>query len=169
MGDLILFGPERCVACYACAVACMDQNDVDPSRGESAFRAVFERESVRGGQAVCDYLSVSCMHCEDPYCVKVCPTGCLRKDQETGMTVYDHSVCIGCRSCAQACPFGVPRYNDEGRLLKCDGCHTRLKAGYEAACVRACPHGALSRVSKEAFALSLRRKNEAIMLNLYGR
>jgi anaerobic dimethyl sulfoxide reductase subunit B (iron-sulfur subunit) len=146
----------------------MDQNDIDVSRGETAFRRVFEHESLRGGQAVCDYLSVSCMHCEEARCIKVCPSGCLRKDQETGMTVYDNSICIGCRSCAQACPFGVPRYNDEGKLQKCDGCNTRLKAGYPPACVRACPHGALSYTSKEAYAQSLTQKNENIMLTLYG-
>jgi anaerobic dimethyl sulfoxide reductase subunit B (iron-sulfur subunit) len=84
------------------------------------------------------------------------------------MTVYDNSVCIGCRSCAQACPFGIPRYNALGKLIKCDGCYLRLKAGYPPACVRACPHGALSYITKEEHNRRLKEKNERLMVNLYG-
>jgi anaerobic dimethyl sulfoxide reductase subunit B (iron-sulfur subunit) len=167
-GNLILFSPEKCVACFACAVACMDQNDIDVSKGETAFRRVFEHESLRGNKPVCDYLSVSCMHCEEPRCVSVCPTGCLQKDPDTGMTTYDSGLCIGCRSCAQACPFGIPRFDGNGKVQKCDGCNTRQKAGYLPACVRACPHGALNFATKESFDENLRQKNEKAMLNLYG-
>ena len=52
----------------------------------------------------CEYLSISCRHCADAPCVAGCPTGCLQKDLATGMTVYDRSKCIGCHSCAMACP-----------------------------------------------------------------
>ena len=92
------------------------------------------------------------MHCEDAPCIKGCPTGCLRKDGETRFTVYDASVCIGCHSCAMACPFGAPRFGRDGRLKKCDGCAERVKHGMQPACVRVCPFDALKLYTEDEYA-----------------
>ena len=141
---------EKCSACGACAVACMDQNDIDPDR-ELPFRNVFcvDRRDSAGVESVC--ASLSCMHCADAPCVPACPSACLAKDAETGFTLYDNQNCIGCHSCAVACPFGVPSFNSQGKMEKCDGCSVRLAHGMEPACVRVCPTGALRVYTEEAY------------------
>lgn len=140
MSYSITFDPERCVACGACAVACMDQNDVLVQRGQPPLRRAFATEE--GGHM--GYFSAACQHCEDAPCIPACPAGCLFKDPETGFTVFDTAGCIGCRSCAMACPHGAPAMDLEGRMLKCDGCNGRVKAGLLPACVAVCPFDALS-------------------------
>ena len=84
------------------------------------------------------------MHCDNAPCVLACPVGCLYKDEATGLTLFDNTDCIGCHSCAMACPFGAPAFGADGKMRKCDGCVERLRAGEEPACVRVCPTGALS-------------------------
>ena len=90
------------------------------------------------------YLSAACMHCEDAPCVMGCPTGAITKDGATGVVAVTRELCIGCHSCAMACPFGVPRYDSEEKMHKCNLCSGRVQAGLLPACVRVCPTSALS-------------------------
>ena len=100
MKILFEFDEKKCSACGACAVACMDQNDVDVAAGQEHYRKVYQYES--GDDMVC--ISIACLHCPDAPCVTACPVGCLYKDPATGLTRYDTTHCIGCHSCAMACP-----------------------------------------------------------------
>ena len=56
----------------------------------------------------------SCFHCTNAGCVTVCPTGCL-KYEENGVVSVSPEKCIGCRYCEMACPFDVPRYYGDER------------------------------------------------------
>ena len=117
----------RCTGCKTCELACKDYKNLSP---EVNFRRIYE---YTGGDWQEDngvwhqnvfsyYLSISCNHCEDPACVKVCPSGAMHK-REDGFVVVDESVCIGCRYCHMACPYGAPQFNAEkGHMTKCDGC-----------------------------------------------
>lgn len=153
MKQVMVFDPDRCSACNACVIACMDQNDIDVSAGEVAFRRTYDTElPQKDGAYLCAYLSAACMHCDEAPCITACPVGCLKKDPETGLTIYDNTNCIGCKSCAMACPFGAPRYRkSDGKLVKCDGCHIRVRHGMKPACVRACTFGALDAMTEEAY------------------
>lgn len=142
---------DFCVACGACSVACMDQNDIDPRDGEMAYRLVQQLERKTPEGPVWTYLSMACMHCADAPCVKACPSGCIKKDPETGFTIYDNTNCISCHSCAMACPFGAPRFNKEGKMEKCDGCNERVKAGLKPACVKVCPYLALKLYDEDEY------------------
>ena len=97
------------------------------------------------------YYSIACFHCEDAPCILACPCNCLKKDEETGFTVYDNTNCIGCHSCAMACPFGAPSYGADGKMIKCDGCAERVKYGLEPACVNNCANGALRCIDAQEF------------------
>ena len=138
---------EKCSACGACAIACMDQNDISPQE-ERPFRCVFLRELPKEQDLKhqFQYYSAACMHCNDAPCINACPVGCLYKDPETNLTLFDTTNCIGCHSCAMACPFGAPGFTTEGKMQKCDGCIERIRHGMTPSCVRACPNGALSLV-----------------------
>lgn len=142
MSKHIRFIPDRCISCSACVVACIDQRDIRVEAQEQTYRIVQQMEHVREGKLFLN-LSAACMHCSDAPCIKACPCGCLSKDPRTGCTVYDNTACIGCHSCAKACPFGAPTFNLEGKMEKCDGCSERVANGLLPACVKVCPMDAL--------------------------
>ena len=139
---------DKCVACGACAIACMDQNDIWPDRGDKPFRTVGTLEPFPGSGRI-GYFSIACMHCDDAPCIIACPVCCIKKDVDTGLTVYDNSLCICCHSCAMACPIGAPNYDKDGKMCKCKGCEERVKNNLQPACVRICPTGALTCKTRE--------------------
>ena len=158
MKYVFLLDESKCIACGACAVACMDQNDVEPQNGDTPFRSCFVDEEGEGKHPAFTFMSIACMHCENAPCIAACPTGCLRKDEETGFTVYDNTNCIGCHSCAMACPFAEPCFNGgTGKMTKCDGCVERVKHGMKPACVKVCPFGALQLVTEEEYTEIMRK------------
>lgn len=144
------FDATRCTGCKTCEFACKDYKDLS---ADFAYRRVFE---ITGGatdrdEAGCvsttcfSYnVSMACNHCTNPACVNECPTGAMHKDADSGLVSVDTEVCIGCGTCATACPYGVPKVDEEqGVSVKCDGCAARLAAGEKPVCVLACPARAL--------------------------
>ena len=110
MKHIFVFDQSKCSACSACMMGCLDQNDTDVVGGDLCYRKTFDNEvQLADGSTYYAYISAACMHCVDAPCIPSCPVGCLSKDSETGFTVYDNTNCIGCKSCAMACPFGAPR------------------------------------------------------------
>lgn len=132
-----------CSGCYACAVACMDQNDLETGPGREGWRLVKKVERGAFPDAEITYYSVSCLNCAEPRCLKVCPAGALSRPEQNGTVLVNASLCIGCRACARVCPHGMPRFGSDGKMAKCDGCRERTAAGLSPACVRICPTGAL--------------------------
>jgi len=133
---------DKCVACGACVIACMDQNDIWPDRGDKPFRTVGTLEPFPGCGRI-GYFSIACMHCDDAPCVVGCPTGALFQNEETCFVGSDKSKCIGCHSCVMSCPFGAPKFDSDGKIEKCSGCSIRVENGLIPACVRICPTKAL--------------------------
>ena len=130
---------ERCVGCYACVVACMDQNDIAPRDADFLWRDV----TSLPGKGKIQYASLACMHCDDAPCVVSCPTGAIFMDEDTRLVGSDKSKCIGCHSCVMACPFGAPKFDGDGKMEKCTGCAARVENRLVPACVRICPAKAL--------------------------
>ena len=103
---------------------------------------------------------VFCNHCDDPPCVRVCPTKATWK-RDDGIVAMDWHRCIGCRYCVAACPYGSRSFNwldprphiaqlnpdfptrTKGVVEKCTFCEERLAKGQKPACVEACPDKAL--------------------------
>ena len=84
------------------------------------------------------FLTVQCQHCENPECVKVCPTGASHK-LEDGTVQIDKSKCIGCQFCAMACPYNVRYLNEEERVVeKCTLCEQKIAQGELPQCVTQC-------------------------------
>ena len=74
--------------------------------------------------------------------MQVCPTGATYKTED-GVVVIDHTYCIGCQYCVQACPYGARFFNEEKNVTdKCTWCYHRITKGLQPACVEVCPVGA---------------------------
>lgn len=145
------FNAQNCTGCRTCVIACKDAHNLPVGRN---FRTVFEyagggwrQDRMTGAwhqDVFAYYVSLSCQQCEDPACVKVCPTKAHFKRSEDGLVVIDESKCIGCGMCARACPYGAPKLDQErGKMTKCNACLERLEAGVGPICVEACPQRAL--------------------------
>lgn len=134
------FNADRCVQCHACEIACKSLHEVEFG---VTWRRVTDFWEGEFPHVVNRTLSISCLHCGDPACEMVCPTGAIVKRADDGIVIVDQDKCIGCRSCFLACPFGVPQFGMNGRMQKCDFCVDRLTEGKEPACVATCPSDAL--------------------------
>ena len=131
---------NRCVGCLACSVACKVVNGVPVgSFWNKTLRITNPSAEGRNWPDVDNYyVTVSCQHCADPECVKVCPTGASHK-LEDGTVQIDKSKCIGCQFCAMSCPYGVRYLNEEERVVeKCTLCEQKIAQGELPQCVSQC-------------------------------
>jgi len=139
--------PTRCIGCRACEAAC---RECDSHKGESMVMVDF----VDRGASLATQPTV-CMHCEDPVapCAQVCPAQAILISPEGVVQQADPSRCIACRNCVYACPFGVPKFDVEARLMKkCNLCYDRTVQGLQPWCAQACPTDALWYGTYEEFA-----------------
>lgn len=134
----IFTDPSRCIGCRACEAAC---RECDSHKGESMIMVDFVERWA--GVATQPTL---CMHCVDPVapCAQVCPVLAILITPEGVVQQADPSRCIGCRNCVYACPFGVPKFDVEERLMKkCNLCFDRTSQGLQPWCTQACPTQAI--------------------------
>jgi Fe-S-cluster-containing dehydrogenase component len=154
---------DTCVGCQACATSCKEWNtqgysaplnDYDPygdDPGGVWLNRIHGYEVTEQGQAQSRIVHFprSCLHCEEPACVTVCPTGASYKRGADGIVLVDPGKCIGCKLCSWACPYGAREYDETQRVMKkCTLCVDRIyNENFKPedripACVRACPAGA---------------------------
>ena len=163
--DTLIINESLCVGCDNCESACA-QTHAGVSR--------LDREAGPSFAGI--HVPIACRHCEQPHCMKDCPTNSILRT-ELGEVFIDHNTCIGCGNCYNNCPYGVIRMaslakpsgkgflgrlfgsgsgagsdtgagGDGKKAVKCDLCKG-LDGG--PACVRACPTGAALRIKPEAF------------------
>lgn len=130
-----------CLGCGSCTAACQQEHDLPAAA--RPIRPLALGPWGEGDNLTLNFQPVVCCHCDRPACVPACPTGAMQQ-QENGIVFSDPALCIGCQTCAVACPFGVPHLNPAtGKIAKCDGCRERLAQGLWPACALACPTDAL--------------------------
>ena len=179
----VLFGYgldlSRCIGCRRCVYGCVEENNQskDPQvhwisvlrfkKGEQWAGLEASEKYYNPAQVPEDdyfYMPVQCQQCENPPCVKACPTQATWKEPD-GIIVVDYDWCIGCRYCMAACPYGARRFNwgepdrkpeevnpkthylgnrprPRGVVEKCTFCIQRVRNGRYPACVEVCPVGA---------------------------
>ena len=149
----------RCTGCYTCVVACQLGNSLKPGVAWTKVDVLEWGEWPHAGRA---YLSHACMHCDDPPCVSVCPTGASVRHDD-GVVGIQYDSCIGCGVCVAACMYGSRTVNKDdawfvgadypapyemassgrvGVAEKCTLCRDRMEEGRQPFCVEACPTGA---------------------------
>lgn len=134
------FSMEACIGCHSCEMACAEQNDNPVGVN---WRRVGELEGGVFPDTRRFNLSMACNHCLEPTCLSGCPTNAYVK-LANGVVQHQADECIGCQYCIWNCPYEVPVFNPERRIVtKCDMCLPRLEAGHAPACVDACPTHAI--------------------------
>ena len=145
MKGMIVVKSDRCLGCKTCELAC----GVEHSRTKSLATAIREEQPPRPRVRVesgCGFkVPLQCRQCENAPCVAICPTNALHRKDKDSPVLIDQNLCIGCKWCILACPFGVIRMDDDSHaIIKCDQCFERLERGELPACVEACPTHALT-------------------------
>jgi DMSO reductase iron-sulfur subunit len=133
----ILQDQKKCIGCLSCEVHCKSNKGlpVGPRLGQiitvgPKWEGNIPREA---------FIFMPCFHCSDPWCVPACPTGAMRVRPRDLIVYVDQSLCVGCKSCITACPWGAPQWNAEtGKVVKCDYCMDRVDQGLKPACVSKC-------------------------------
>jgi Fe-S-cluster-containing dehydrogenase component len=149
---------SRCKNLKKCQSACNHMHQVHP--GQSWIKI----HSMQDADNTAPYWQPStCMHCDEPPCVKVCPVDATFKRQD-GIVLIDSDRCIGCRFCMAACPYSTRVFNWDkpempkeieeqhyscetstpqkiGTVGKCDFCPDMVRKGELPHCVSACPNG----------------------------
>ena len=143
---------QKCTGCRLCELVCSVTHDGISNPTRSRVKVIkWEDKGV--------YVPMICQQCENAPCESVCPVGAIRRDADEGFLAVDYNICIGCRSCVNACPFGAMNYNiTDQRVFKCDLC------GGKPQCVNFCDVKAVDFVPAEVFSDS---KKKAAALRFY--
>ena len=127
---------NRCIGCHGCTIACISENNVP----EGYYRSwVKIAEKGNYPDVSTHFLPRLCNQCEDAPCLNLCPTGATYRTMEDGVVHVNRDVCVGCRICVVACPYGSRFVNPLTHTAdKCDFCYHRITKGLLPACVDAC-------------------------------
>jgi formate dehydrogenase iron-sulfur subunit len=164
-----LIDVSKCIGCKACQTACSEWNDLEYTVGTNTgvydnphdleanawtVMRYFETEAKDGpnpGALDWTIRKDGCMHCEEPGCLKACPSPGAIIKYANGIVDFNSDNCIGCGYCVTGCPFNVPRVSKvDHKAYKCTLCSDRVNVGLEPACVKTCPTGAIMFGAKEA-------------------
>ncbi len=117
MRGAFVFDPDRCTGCQACELACSIENQLGPDR---SWRGVLTFNERAWPGVPLFHLSLACNHCEEPACMHSCPALAYERDAATGAVLIRTELCIGCRYCSWACPYGAPQFEPEAGVMgKC--------------------------------------------------
>ena len=145
MAKIVIIDQKACTGCRQCELVCSVKHTgtADPSRS---------RINVIKWEAEGFYLPMLCQQCLEPACAAVCPKGALSRDKENDRVVINRDLCIGCKMCVMACPFGAMGVDvKEAKVIKCDHCEG------DPTCVSFCEAGALKFVDEETANLAKKR------------
>jgi len=138
---------SKCTGCRLCEVVCS-------IRKNSAANPTRARINVIKWEQMCVEIPMLCQQCEAAPCLAVCPVGALVRDEIMGRVAVNYELCIGCKFCVPACPFGAMGIDIVAKkVIKCDLCDD------DPTCVKFCETKALQYV--EANTANKTRMREA--------
>jgi Fe-S-cluster-containing dehydrogenase component len=142
MERLFLVDLDRCFGCYACEVACKQENNLPV--GPRPMRIIELGPRQKGEKVYLDFVPTLCCQCSDARCMEICPSGAFLRSSDDGIIKIDEDRCTGCGLCVIACPYGVISVHPDTSVpAKCDFCSNRVEKGLDPSCVSHCPANAL--------------------------
>ena len=124
--------PGKCTGCLQCELACSYEHTGRFNPAKSLIRVFTFHSEGR-------FVPYTCTQCTEAWCMQACPVDAIAINTGTGAKEVLESVCVGCKVCTIACPFGTINYEQTtGKVVKCDLC------GGDPACARACPTEAIT-------------------------
>ncbi|MCZ4305501.1 4Fe-4S dicluster domain-containing protein [Denitromonas ohlonensis] len=129
--------PAKCTGCLQCEMACSYEH-------HGVFNPSKSRIKVFNFEAEGKKVPYTCTQCAEAWCMNACPVDAIRLDAATGAKVVHEDICVGCKVCTIACPFGTINYEqDSGKVQKCDLCDDN------PACAAACPTSAITYIDAD--------------------
>ena len=185
VNNFIVADPNKCIGCRTCEIACvLAHAPEDALINGSVDNYFYPRLKVIKTAMVS--VPVQCRHCEDAPCANVCPNGAIVNRNNT--IQIDPDLCIGCKTCMMACPFGAidlaPEYKKGEvewqtglKVVDYDGAHPKEKVtGYKCdlcigrkegpACAGVCPTSAFIAVEGKVMSACIQRKRKASAIDL---
>ena len=147
MNKMLIVDYSKCTGCRLCEIVCSIKKSgaVNPTRA---------RITVIKWEPICVETPMLCQQCESAPCIAVCPVKALARDEEIGRVTIDYDLCIGCKFCVAACPFGAMGIDPVARkVIKCDLCDG------DPTCVKFCETKALQYV--DASTVNITKMREA--------
>ena len=146
----LIADPVLCLGCRSCEIACaVERGSVSKNKYDAVHEPVRPRARVYVQWDGEVSFPLQCRHCDEAECLEICPTGALKRDEETQLVTHNTEKCLSCWMCIMTCPYGVIRPESELHSIeKCDQCFDRGDKPY---CHRACPTGALKLVNIKEF------------------
>jgi formate dehydrogenase iron-sulfur subunit len=154
-----LIDVSKCIGCKACQTACLEWNNLTEEVGVNVgvydnphdltpnswtLMRYTEWENPQSGNLEWLIRKDGCMHCEDPGCLKACPSPGAIVQYSNGIVDFVKENCIGCGYCVKGCPFNIPRISQvDHKAYKCTLCSDRVAVGQGPACQKACPTQAI--------------------------
>jgi len=157
MSKVLVIDVEKCTGCRLCEAVCSTVNEGVSNPARSRVKVVrFEWDGLQ--------VPTVCQQCEDAACVAVCPVKALTRDEALGCVRVNYELCIGCRVCMMACPFGAMSFDPvNNRVIKCELCDG------DPACVRFCEPGAIQYVDTSMADMAKRRQLGASIFRAIGK
>ena len=116
MAKILMLDYEKCTGCRTCELVCSVKHEGAANPSKSRIKVVKWEWEGR-------YVPMSCQQCVDAPCLAVCPVKAISRDESLNRVQVNYDVCIGCRMCVAACPFGAMGFNtDVKKVFKCDFC-----------------------------------------------
>ncbi|GKX57569.1 4Fe-4S ferredoxin [Leminorella grimontii] len=177
MNRFVIADPKNCIGCRTCEVACAVVHSAGNDVANLSAKSFSPRIRVIRGSTVST--AILCRHCEDAPCAEVCPNGAIVRSNSSIQVIQEK--CIGCKTCAIACPYGamsivtsqvtVPSDGAivgsrlKAQALKCDLCEGVAES---PTCIKVCPTNALRLVTPESLDALMRQKQERAALEEAG-
>ena len=182
MNTFVVANPNKCIGCKSCEIACATAHlDVSILSAESAGVPFSPRINLIRAEKVT--VPIQCRQCDDAPCANACPAAAIV--HQGNKIVVKTELCIGCKACMLACPFGaidmVPQCKNGQKQMqglsvinkeekhnkevmaahKCDLCAGRTGG---PACVEVCPVDAFTIVKPEVINNSIKNKRRSSAL-----